>query len=82
MKTIQSVPKFNDFRDYCHRTRTKRIRLAKELGVSRFQYAGLQDPFLYPVPDLTAELVAKIARLWNQSESYVRDYYRRSGCGL
>jgi hypothetical protein len=71
-------PIYTDLAEYARRTNAKRVQIAKHLGVSRFKYAGLQNPKLYSVPFLSDELVAAIATLLNQTENYVRDYYARA----
>lgn len=62
--------------DYCQRTGARKLRLAKELGFSRFRFYGLLSPDLYPVA-LTEEEIGRVAALLNQSEAYVRRLYRR-----
>ena len=69
---------YRDLADYCKRTGAKRIHVARHLGVSRFQFAGLQAPALYPVPQLSSDLVNAISALLGQTPAYVRAYYRKA----
>lgn len=69
--------KFSDLHDYTSRTGVKKSFVAKALGVSRFQMAGLLYPDRYPVV-LTDELIEKLSDLLNQRPAYVRRLYSRA----
>lgn len=69
--------RYSDIHAYCADTGVKKTFVAKRLGVSRFQLSGLLYPERYPVT-LTPEIIAGIATLLNQPESYVRKLYQRA----
>lgn len=62
---------------YCKDTGAKKVWLATNLGVSRFQMAGLLYPDRYPVV-LHDQLVRRLAVLLNQPSEYVRKLYARA----
>jgi hypothetical protein len=77
MRQQSHKKKYATLGEYCLESKKARVRLAVELGVSRFQMAGLLYPDRYPVPALTDDLVQRIASLLNQSASHVRNLYPR-----
>lgn len=73
--------KHKDLHFYLASARIKKFELARLLGVSRFQLAGLLYPDRYPVV-LTDELVERLTELLNQPADYVRKYYERAAAPL
>lgn len=69
--------KFASLAEYIDARRAKKYAVAEELGVSRYQMAGLLYPGRYSVR-VNDELAARIARLLNQPVSHVRRIYARA----
>lgn len=60
--------------EYIAASQLKKFVVAQELGISRYQMSALLYPGRYSVR-VDAELIAKIAKLINQPETYVRKLY-------
>jgi hypothetical protein len=67
-----------DLHAYFEATGTKKTFVTKQLGISRFQMAGLLYPDRYPVPEMTPDLAARLSKLLNQSTDYVRRLYLKA----
>jgi hypothetical protein len=71
---VDRQQRFASLADYVERTGLKKLHVAKELGISRYQMSALLYPERYG-PAVDEVLLDKIAGLLNQPPAYVRRLY-------
>jgi hypothetical protein len=73
----RKIDRYADLKEFCEATGIKKGWIAKQLGVTPPQFSELLNPDIYH-PKVDDELVAKIAELLNQTDTYVRRMYPRA----